>query len=75
MLELILLVAFAVFFYRVAEIEGRIGMVWAILSVGFFIVGSMFGGFIGIFLVQGFLFLLMFALNALSSKKSTKIVK
>lgn len=75
MLGLILLIAFAVFFYRVAEIEKRSGILWAILSVGLFIAGEFLGGLIGIFLFQGFLFVLMFALNAMTSKKSAKIVK
>ena len=71
----ILQVAFAVFFYRAAEIENRSAIGWAILSVGLFFAGDFIGGFIGIFLFQGFLFILMFALNAMSPKKSAKIIK
>ena len=70
MFGILMIVACAVFYYRVAEIENRSGILWASLSIALSLAAGMVlglgGG--GMLLIQLVPFLLMLGLNMMSDR-------
>jgi len=64
-LLIVLVICSAVLFYQVAEIDDRLGLLWATLSLGLGLGASVFlgWGLVGLAVSQLTLFLAMFALH------------
>ena len=69
MFGVLFLVAFATFYYRVAESERRSGLLWALVSMALFLGCWGLGvGFFLILVVQTIPFIAMLALNMMSDR-------
>ena len=65
------MIAFAFLFYRIAEMEGRKGVLWACMSVLIYLVGEFYFRlwWFPIFLLQGLLFGAMTGLNMIQKRR------